>query len=195
MSYKPTEEEALAAVRTLIQWAGDDPDREGLQETPRRLVKSYKEFYAGYQEDPVAILQKTFTEVAGYDEMVVLKNMRLESYCEHHMVPIIGVAHVAYIPRERVVGLSKLARVVDVYAKRLQTQERMTAQIATTIDEVLQPLGVAVVIDALHQCMTTRGVHKDNTTTITSRMLGNFKRDPRTRSEFMQMIASDSSFL
>lgn len=192
MSSKPTNEDALNAVRTLIAWAGEDPEREGLRETPARVIKSYGEFFAGYQEDPVAILQKTFTEVAGYDEMVVLKNMRLESYCEHHMVPIIGVAHVAYIPNKRVVGLSKLARIVDVYAKRLQTQERMTAQIADTINEVLNPLGVAVVIDALHQCMTTRGVHKPETTTVTSRMLGSFKSDPRTRSEFMQLITSSS---
>lgn len=190
MSKKPTKDEALQAVRTLLAWSGEDPDREGLLETPSRVLKSHEEFFAGYKEDPVSILQKTFSEVGGYDEMVVLKNMRLESYCEHHMVPIIGVAHVAYIPNNRVVGLSKLARVVDVYAKRLQTQERMTTQIADAINDVLNPKGVAVVVDALHQCMTTRGVHKSDTTTITSRMLGIFKSDPRTRAEFMQFIAS-----
>ena len=185
---KPTREEAMQAVRTMLAWAGDNPDREGLLETPLRVVKAYEEFFAGYKEDSDAILNKTFEEVAGYDEMVIIKNVRLESHCEHHMVPILGKAHVAYIPNKRVVGISKLARVVDVYAKRLQTQETMTAQIAESIQRVLQPKGVGVVIDAGHQCMTTRGVHKPKATTITSQMLGVFRTDYRTRSEFMNLI-------
>ena len=185
---KPTREEAMQAVKTMLAWAGDNPNREGLLETPHRVVKAYEEFFAGYHEDSDAILSKTFEEVAGYDEMVIIKNVRLESHCEHHMVPILGKAHVAYIPKERVVGISKLARVVDVYAKRLQTQETMTAQIAESIQRVLKPKGVAVVIDAGHQCMTTRGVHKTNATTITSQMLGVFRTDYRTRSEFMNLI-------
>lgn len=189
MTDRPTREEAEAAIRTLIRYAGDELDREGLIDTPKRVVASYDEFFSGYTQDPEELLKTTFTEVAGYDEMVILKNMRLESHCEHHMVPILGVAHVAYIPNNRVVGISKLARLVDVFAKRLQTQERMTAQIASTIETVLDPKGVAVVIDAYHQCMTTRGVHKDRTTTITSRMLGIFNTDPRTRAEFMQLIS------
>lgn len=190
MKNKPTLHEAEAAVRTLIAWAGDDPEREGLRETPQRVVKAYQEFFSGYATDPAEILQKTFEEVEGYDEMVLLKNIRVESHCEHHMLPIIGRAHVAYIPNRRVVGISKLARIVDVYAKRLQTQETMTVQIADTINQVLQPKGVAVVIDASHQCMTTRGVHKMETNTITSRMLGSFREDPRTRAEFMALIGS-----
>lgn len=157
---RPTREEAEEAVRTLLRWAGDDPDREGLRGTPDRVARSYGEFFAGYQQDPAEILRRTFEETDGYDEMVVLRDIRVESYCEHHMVPIIGVAHVAYLPRRRVVGISKLARVVEVYAKRLQIQEKMTAQVANTIQEELDPLGVAVVIDANHQCMSTRGVHK-----------------------------------
>ena len=185
---KPTREEAMQAVRTMLAWAGDNPDREGLLETPLRVVKAYEEFFAGYKENSDAILNKTFEEVAGYDEMVIIKNVRLESHCEHHMVPILGKAHVAYIPNKRVVGISKLARVVDVYAKRLQTQETMTAQIAESIQRVLQPKGVGVVIDAGHQCMTTRGVHKPTATTITSQMLGVFRTDYRTRSEFMKLI-------
>ena len=185
---KPTREEAMQAVRTMLAWAGDNPDREGLLETPLRVVKAYEEFFAGYKEDSDAILNKTFEEVAGYDEMVIIKNVRLESHCEHHMVPILGKAHVAYIPNKRVVGISKLARVVDVYAKRLQTQETMTAQIAESIQRVLQPKGVGVVIDAGHQCMTSRGVHKPTATTITSQMLGVFRTDYRTRSEFMNLI-------
>ncbi len=187
---RPTREEAEAAVRTLLRWAGDNPEREGLLDTPKRVVKSYEEFFSGYLQSPEEILERTFEEVEGYDEMVILKNMRLESHCEHHMVPIIGQAHVAYIPSKRVVGISKLARVVDVYAKRLQIQEKLTAQIADCIQQVLQPKGVAVIIDAAHQCMTTRGVHKCETNTITSRMTGLFKTDPRTRSEFMTLIAS-----
>lgn len=187
---KPTREEAMQAVRTLLQWVGDDPDREGLLETPKRVIGAYKEFFQGYNEDPKKILAKTFDEVSGYDEIVLLKNMRLESHCEHHMVPIIGKAHVAYLPNKRVVGISKIARLVDVYAKRLQTQETLTAQIANTLNEVLDPKGVAVIIDAKHQCMTTRGVHKTETSTITSSMLGIFRSDPRTRSELMELISS-----
>ena len=164
---KPSREEAMDAVRTMIAWAGDDPSREGLLETPKRVIKAYEEFFAGYDMDPDEILNKTFEEVAGYDEMIIIKDIRLESHCEHHMVPILGKAHLAYIPNNRVVGISKLARVVDVYGKRLQTQETMTAQIAESINRVLQPKGVAVVVDAGHQCMTTRGIHKTNATTIT----------------------------
>jgi len=185
---KPTREEAMDAVRTMIAWAGDNPDREGLLETPKRVIKAYEEFFAGYVMDPEEILNKTFEEVAGYDEMIIIKDIRLESHCEHHMVPILGKAHLAYIPNNRVVGISKLARVVDVYGKRLQTQETMTAQIAESINKVLQPKGVGVVIDAGHQCMTTRGIHKTNATTITSQMLGVFRSDYRTRSEFMNLI-------
>ena len=185
---KPSREEAMDAVRTMIAWAGDDPSREGLLETPKRVIKAYEEFFAGYEMDPDEILNKTFEEVAGYDEMIIIKDIRLESHCEHHMVPILGKAHVAYIPNNRVVGISKLARVVDVYGKRLQTQETMTAQIAESINRVLQPKGVAVVVDAGHQCMTTRGIHKTNATTITSQMLGVFRSDYRTRSEFMNLI-------
>ena len=189
-NHKPSREEAKEAVKTMLAWAGDNPNREGLIETPERVVSAYKEFFAGYDVDPDEILDKTFEEVAGYDEMVIVKDVRLESHCEHHMVPFIGIAHVAYIPHKRVVGISKLARIVDVYAKRLQTQETMTAQIADTIQRVLEPRGVAVVIDAEHQCMTTRGVHKSETSTVTSRMLGIFRTDERTRSEFMNLIAS-----
>ena len=187
---KPTYDDAIAAVETLLRYAGDDPSREGLKETPKRVVKSYAEFFSGYTKNPDEILAKTFEEVEGYDEMVIVKNIDLESHCEHHMVPIIGIAHVAYIPNKRVVGISKLARIVDVYAKRLQTQETMTAQIADTISRVLKPKGVAVVIDAAHQCMSTRGVHKRHSSTVTSRMLGLFRSDPRTRSEFMNLIKS-----
>ena len=185
---KPTREEAMDAVKTMIAWAGDDPTREGLLETPKRVIKAYEEFFAGYEMDPDEILNKTFEEVAGYDEMIIIKDIRLESHCEHHMVPILGKAHLAYIPNNRVVGISKLARVVDVYGKRLQTQETMTAQIAASINRVLKPKGVAVVVDAGHQCMTTRGIHKTNATTITSQMLGVFRSDYRTRSEFMNLI-------
>lgn len=187
---RPSKDDAMEAVRTLIRWAGDDPKREGLIDTPKRVVEAYQEFYAGYDESPEDVLSRTFEEVEDYDEMVLLKNMRLESHCEHHMVAIIGKAHIAYLPDRRVVGISKLARLVDVFAKRLQTQEVLTAQIADTIQRVLEPKGVAVVIDAKHQCMTTRGVHKTDTTTVTSRMHGLFKSDPRTRSEFMAMVAS-----
>ena len=185
---RPTESDALAAIETLIRWAGDDPTREGLIETPSRVIRSYKEFFSGYDKDPKQILSKTFEEVEGYDEMVIVKNIELESYCEHHIVPIIGEAHIAYIPNKRVVGISKLARVLEVYAKRLQIQEKLTAQVAQAIQDVLEPKGVAVVIDAVHQCMTTRGVHKPNSRTVTSRMLGLFRTDSRTRSEFMDLI-------
>lgn len=190
---RPSRAEAEEAVRTLLRWAGDDPDREGLRGTPDRVVRSYEEFFAGYKEDAVALLERTFEEIDGYDEMVVLRDIRLESYCEHHMVPIVGKAHVAYLPSTRVVGISKLARVVEVYAKRLQIQEKMTAQIANTISAVLQPRGVAVVIEAAHQCMTTRGVHKPGVTMVTSRMLGAFREDPRTRQEFLAMIGNPAS--
>ncbi len=190
---RPSRAEAEEAVRTLIRWAGDDPAREGLAGTPDRVVRSYEEFFAGYDVDPVELLQRTFEETDGYDEMVILRDIRLESYCEHHIVPIIGKAHVAYLPRHRVVGISKLARVVEVYAKRLQIQEKLTAQIANTIDEVLEPQGVAVVIEAQHQCMTTRGIHKPGVSMVTSRMLGAFRADPSTRREFLAMIGNPSS--
>ena len=194
MSNKPTKEEALKAVETLISWAGDDPTREGLIETPDRVIRAYKEFFAGYEEDPEQVLTKTFEEVEGYDDAVIVRNMRVESHCEHHMVPILGVAHVGYIPNKRVVGISKLARIVDIYEKRLQTQETMTAQIADTIQRVLEPKGVAVVIDAGHQCMSTRGIHKTESSTITSRMLGSFRDNIETRSEFMHLIHSPKAF-
>ncbi len=185
---RPSRADAEAAVRTLIRWAGDDPDREGLIGTPDRVVRSYEEFYDGYDLDPVAILKRTFEETEGYDEIVVLRDIRLESHCEHHMVPIIGKAHVGYLPDKRVIGISKLARVVDIYAHRLQIQEKLTVQIATAIDEVLQPRGVAVVIEAAHQCMTTRGVHKPGVTMVTSHMLGAFRNSPTTRREFFGLI-------
>ena len=187
---RPSREEAEEAVRTLIKWAGDDPDREGLLGTPDRVVRSYEEFFAGYFEDPVEMLERTFEETDGYDEMVVLKDIRLESHCEHHMVPIIGKAHIAYLPRKRVVGISKLARVMEVFAKRLQIQEKLTAQIANTLQQVLDPIGVAVVIEAAHQCMTTRGIKKPGVTMITSKMLGCFRDDPMTRKELMSLIRS-----
>ena len=194
MSNKPSKEEALKAVETLISWAGDDPTREGLIETPDRVIRAYKEFFAGYDEDPEKVLTKTFEEVEGYDDAVIVRNIRVESHCEHHMVPILGVAHIGYIPNKRVVGISKLARIVDIYGKRLQTQETMTAQIADTIQRVLEPKGVAVVIDAGHQCMTTRGIHKTESSTITSRMLGSFRDNIETRSEFMHLIHSPKAF-
>lgn len=190
---RPTREEAEAAVRTLLRWAGDNPDREGLAGTPERVVRSYEEFYAGYQIDPVAVLERTFEETDGYDEIVLLRDIRLESYCEHHMVPIVGVAHVAYLPNRRVVGISKLARVVEAFGKRLQIQEKLTAQIANTINEVLQPRGVAVVIEAEHQCMTTRGIHKSGVAMVTSRMLGAFRENPETRRELMAMLGRRSA--
>jgi len=186
---RPSRQEAEDAVRTLIRWAGDDPEREGLVGTPDRVLRSYEEFFAGYEDDPVQLLQRTFEEVEDYDEMVLLRDIRFESHCEHHMLPIIGKAHVGYLPERRVVGLSKLARLVEVYAHRLQIQEKMTAQIANTINEVLQPKGVAVVIEAAHQCMTTRGVYKPGASMVTSRMLGGFREDARTRREFLAMIS------
>jgi GTP cyclohydrolase I len=191
---RPSREEAEAAVRVLIRWAGDDPAREGLVDTPSRVIRSYEEFFAGYTQNPHDILARTFSEVQGYDEMIVLKDIRFESYCEHHMVPIIGRAHVAYLPRERVVGISKLARLVDAFAKRLQIQEKMTAQIADTLEEVLQPLGVGVILEATHQCMSTRGVHKAGASMVTSRMLGTFRDDPSTRREFLSILGHSSGF-
>ena len=187
---RPSRAEAEEAVRTLIRWAGDDPEREGLLGTPDRIVRAYQEFFSGYDEDPVALLNRTFEQTDGYDEIVVLKDIRFESHCEHHIAPIIGKVHVAYLPNNRVVGISKLARLVDVYAKRLQIQEKMTSQIANTLDEVLQPKGVAVVIEAAHQCMTTRGVHKPGVTMVTSRMLGAFRDDPSSRREVLAMIGT-----
>jgi len=187
---RPTQDEAEAAIRTLIRWAGDDPTREGLLDTPGRVARAYREWFSGYDIDPHAYLERTFEEVEGYDEMVVLRDIRFESYCEHHMAPIIGRAHVGYIPAGRVVGISKLARVVESYAKRLQVQEKMTAQIGATIEAVLQPRGVAVVLEGEHQCMTTRGVHKHGVSMVTSRMMGLFRKDPRTRQEFMTVIGN-----
>lgn len=187
---RPTREEAEAAVRTLLRWAGDNPNREGLLDTPSRVVRSYREFFCGYDEDPAEMLARSFEETDGYDEMVLLRDIRLESHCEHHMVPIIGRAHIAYLPAGRVVGISKLARVMELYARRLQIQEKLTAQIANTINDVLQPLGVAVVIEAAHQCMTTRGVHKPGVAMITSRMLGAFRDNPSTRREFLAMVGA-----
>ena len=184
----PTQDEVEEAVRTLIRWAGDDPAREGLRGTPARVARAYREFFLGYELDPEEVLRLTFEETGGYDEMVLIRDITLESHCEHHMVPIIGRAHVAYIPNNRVVGISKLARVVEIFAKRLQIQEKMTVDIASTIDRVLQPQGVAVVIEASHQCMTTRGIRKSESHTVTSRMLGVFRDDQATRREFLAMI-------
>jgi GTP cyclohydrolase IA len=187
---RPSQAEVEEAVRTLIRWAGDDPDREGLVGTPERIARAYREYFSGYDEDPEALLQRTFEAVDGYDEIVALKDIRFESHCEHHLAPFIGKVHVAYLPNNRVVGISKLARLVDVYAKRLQIQEKMTSQIANTLDDVLQPKGVAVVIEAAHQCMTTRGVHKPGVTMVTSRMLGVFRDDPTSRREVLAMIGT-----
>jgi GTP cyclohydrolase I len=187
-SAKPSRAEAEKAVRTLLLWAGDDPDREGLKATPERVVRSYEEFFAGYGADPYDVLQRTFEEVEGYDDMVILRGIRFESYCEHHMVPIIGTIHVAYLPKNRVVGISKLARVIEIYSKRLQIQEKMTAQIATAINDVLEPRGVAVVVEGEHQCMTTRGVHKPGVSMVTSQMTGVFRDNSTTRTEFLSMI-------
>jgi GTP cyclohydrolase I len=185
---RPSVEEAEDAVKTLIRWTGDDPNREGLLGTPDRVVRAYREFFSGYDEDPAEVLSRTFEETEGYDEIVLLKDIRIESHCEHHMVPIVGLAHVGYLPGRRVVGISKLARVVDIYARRLQIQEKLTAQIADTIQGVLQPRGVGVVIEAAHQCMTTRGVHKTGVKMVTSRLLGSFRDNPGTRREFLAMI-------
>ena len=187
---RPSQAEAEEAVRTLIRWASDDPTREGLRDTPARVVRSYLEMFSGYQIDPVALLERTFADVDGYDEIVLLRDIRIESHCEHHMVPIIGRCHIAYMPRNRVVGISKLARVADAFARRLQIQERLTVQIADTIEHVLQPFGVGVIIEAGHQCMSTRGVHKAGVSMVTSRMTGCFRDDPSTRRELLAMIAS-----
>ncbi len=184
---RPTRVQAEEAVRTLLAWTGDDPDREGLVGTPDRVVRAYEEFFEGYQDDPVALLERTFEETGNYNEMVVLRDIRLESHCEHHIIPLIGKAHVAYLPDRRVVGISKLARLVDVFAHRLQIQEKLTAQIADTIQSVLQPRGVAVVIDAAHQCMTTRGVHKPGVSMVTSRLLGEFETSESLRRQFFAM--------
>jgi len=189
---RPAREEAEDAVRVLLRWAGDDPTREGLIDTPARVARAFEEFFAGYQLDPREILSRTFSEVDGYDEMIVLKDIRFESYCEHHMVPIIGRAHVAYLPEHRVVGISKLARLVDAFAKRLQIQEKMTAQIADTLNEILQPKGVGVILEASHQCMSTRGVHKAGVEMVTSRMLGTFRTDPSTRREFLAIVGNQT---
>jgi GTP cyclohydrolase I len=185
---RPSEAEVKDAVRTLLAWAGDDPEREGLRGTPDRVMRSYREFFNGYGQDPVALLSRTFSEVENYDEMVVLRDIAMESHCEHHMVPIVGVAHIGYLPDRRVVGISKLARVLDVYAKRLQIQEKLTRQVAECIQHVLEPRGVAVVIEAAHECMTTRGVHKTGVKMVTSCLLGAFRDDPSTRREFLSMI-------
>lgn len=185
---RPSRDEAEEAVRTLIRWAGDDPKREGLLETPGRVVRAYEEFFAGYHHDPNQVLARTFEEVDGYDEIIVLSDIRFESHCEHHMVPIIGKVHIGYLPDRRVVGISKLARLVEVYAKRLQIQEKMTAQIADALQDVLKPRGVAVVVEAAHQCMTTRGVHQSGVSMVTSRMVGAFRSDARTRREFLSII-------
>ena len=187
-SSKPSREQAEAAVRTLLAWAGEDPAREGLLDTPKRVVDAYGDWYSGYHDDPREFLERTFKEVAGYDEMIVLRDIEFESHCEHHMAPIIGKAHVGYLPDGKVVGISKLARVVDVYARRFQVQEKMTAQIAQCIQDVLQPRGVAVVVDGAHECMTTRGVHKRGVSMVTSKMLGTFRDDARTRAEFLRFI-------
>ena len=185
---KPSRKKAEEAVHTLLLWAGEDPRREGLADTPQRVAKAYEDWFSGYKQDPIRYLRRTFEEVEGYDEMIVLRDISFESHCEHHMAPIIGKAHVGYLPRSKVVGISKLARVVDAFARRFQVQEKMTAQIANCIEEVLKPKGVGVVIEAVHQCMTTRGIHKSDVTMVTSQMLGTFRRDARTRAEFLRMI-------
>ena len=187
---RPSRDEAMEAVKTLISWAGDDPQREGLIETPKRVVKAYEEFFAGYTQDPLAALSKTFEDVQGYDDLVFLRDINIETHCEHHMVPILGFAHVAYLPRDRVVGISKLARVIDIFAKRLQTQETMTMQILETIDQALDPLGTAIMIDAKHQCMTTRGISKPNVSTVTTKFSGLFAEDTELRERFMRLTNS-----
>ena len=192
-STKVSEDQALGAVKTLIRWAGDNPEREGLKETPKRVIRSYKDFFSGYNSDPREILSKKFKEVDGYDEIIILKNIRLESHCEHHMVPFIGTAHVGYLPKNKVVGLSKLARLVEAFAKRLQIQEKLTAQIANAIDEVLQPRGVGVIIEASHLCVGTRGIHKPDAKMVTSRMLGSFRNDQATRQEFLDLVGINKS--
>lgn len=193
MSQRPSPEEAEEAVRTLLRWAGDDPEREGLRDTPGRVVRSYGEFFAGYAQDPLALLSRTFDEVDKYDEMIVLRDIPLQSHCEHHMVPFVGVAHIGYLPDRRVVGISKLARVLDVYARRLQIQENLTTQVASAIQDALEPLGVGVVVEATHECMTSRGVRKHGVKMVTSCMRGCFREDPSTRREFLSMIHSNMS--
>ena len=190
---RPSREEAESAVRTLLRWAGDDPTREGLIDTPKRVASAYEDWFSGYKEDPEEYLLRTFEEVEGYDDMIVLKDIRFESHCEHHLAPIIGRAHVGYLPNNKVVGISKLARVVEAYARRLQVQEKMNAQIAHCIQKVLEPKGVAVVIEAAHQCMTTRGVHKQGVSMVTSTMLGEFRKNPLTRREFLSVIGNPAS--
>ena len=188
---RPSREEAEQAVHTLLRWAGEDPSREGLLDTPKRVALAYEDWFSGYNEDPVKFLKRTFEEVEGYDEMIVLKDISFESHCEHHMAPIIGKAHVGYLPNNKVVGISKLARVVEAFARRFQVQEKLTAQIANCIQDVLKPKGVGVVIDAAHQCMTTRGIHKSDVSMVTSQMLGTFRKDARTRDEFLRMIGKN----
>ena len=190
-SFEVTEAQAQEAIRTLLLWAGDDPTREGLRDTPARVVRAYRDWFSGYLSDPSDYLRRTFEEVEGYDEMIVLRGIEFESHCEHHMAPIIGRAHVGYLPTNKIVGISKLARVVDGYSRRFQVQEKLTAQIARCIDEVLKPRGVGVVIDATHQCMTTRGVHKRGVSMVTSKMVGTFREDARTRAEFLRFIEID----
>jgi GTP cyclohydrolase I len=185
---KPSRKKAEEAIRTLLLWAGEDTRREGLTDTPMRVVRAYEDWFSGYDQNPVAYLQRTFEEVEGYDEMIVLRDIAFESHCEHHMAPIIGKAHIGYLPKNKVVGISKLARVVEAFARRFQVQEKMTAQIANCIQDVLQPKGVAVVIEAKHQCMTTRGIHKSDVSMVTSQMVGTFRKDARTRVEFLRMI-------
>ena len=192
---RPSRVEAEEAIRTLLLWAGDDPSREGLADTPARVARAYEDWFSGYKDDPEEYLQRTFEEVEGYDEMIVLKDIRFESHCEHHLAPIIGRAHIGYLPNNKVVGISKLARVVEAYARRLQVQEKMNAQIANCIQKVLEPKGVAVVIEATHQCMTTRGVHKPGVTMVTSTMLGDFRKNPLTRREFLSVIGNPASSL
>ncbi len=188
---RPSRKEAEDAVHTLLRWAGEDPSREGLTDTPKRVAQAYEDWFSGYREDPVKYLERTFEEVDGYDEMIVLRDITFESHCEHHMAPIIGKAHVGYLPNNKIVGISKLARVVEAFARRFQVQEKMTAQIANCIQDVLKPKGVGVVIDASHQCMTTRGFHKSDVSMVTSRMLGSFRKDARTRDEFLRMIGKN----
>jgi GTP cyclohydrolase I len=185
---RPSRKKAEEAIETLLLWVGEDPHREGLLDTPKRVAKAYEDWFSGYKDDPVKYLQRTFKEVEGYDEMIVLRDISFESHCEHHMAPIIGVAHVGYLPRNKVVGISKLARVVETFARRFQVQEKLTAQIANCIEDILKPKGVGVVIDAVHQCMTTRGIHKSGVSMVTSQMLGSFRKDARTRAEFLGMI-------
>jgi len=189
---RPGRRQAEEAIRTLLLWAGEDPDREGLLDTPARVARAYEDWFSGYREDPVRFLKRTFQEVEGYDEMIVLRDITFESHCEHHMAPIIGRAHVGYLPTNKVVGISKLARVVEAFARRFQVQEKMTAQIANTIQDVLKPKGVGVVIEAEHQCMTTRGIHKTGVSMVTSQMLGTIREDARTRAEFLRMIGHGS---